>query len=159
MSSLTVFGLLCLAMAIQPGFADLIGYKIVVKTGDKLAAGTGANVFISLFGSKGTTGRIPLPHHHNDSFQRGVTDEFNVTSFNVGRIHSIEIGHDNVGLFAGWFLDHVIVTQALAELDDNTEKPGCTIYRFDYNNWIAKDEGDHSLVKSIKVASTDVKPA
>ncbi|XP_059165225.1 lipoxygenase homology domain-containing protein 1-like [Physella acuta] len=159
MSSLTVFGLLCLAMSIQPGFADLVEYKIVVKTGDKLGAGTGSNVFISLFGSRGTTGRIPLAHQHKNSFQRGVQDEFNVSYFNVGRVHSIEIGHDNVGLLSGWFLDHVIVTQAVAAVDEHNVKPGSTTYRFDYNNWISKHEGDGSLVKTIKVASTDVKPA
>ncbi|XP_059165226.1 lipoxygenase homology domain-containing protein 1-like [Physella acuta] len=159
MSYVTAFGFLCLVVVIQSGFAELVEYKILVKTGNKFKAGTNANIFISLFGSRGTTGRIPLPHQDKNSFERGSKDEFTVTSFNVGRVNSIEIGHDNRGIMAGWFLDYVIVTQAVAAVDENIVKPGSTTYRFDYNNWIAIDEGDRSLVKTIKVTSTEVKLA
>ena len=34
----------------------------------------------------------------------------NVSTYNgVGDISNIEIGHDNTGVSAGWFLSHVIV--------------------------------------------------
>ena len=36
-------------------------------------------------------------------------DEFVLKSFNLGVIEKLQIGHDNKGGGAGWFLDHIEV--------------------------------------------------
>ena len=47
-------------------------YKIKVKTGDVLNAGTDADVHMCLYGDKGNTGKIPLKNaiHTNNKFER-----------------------------------------------------------------------------------------
>ncbi|XP_059165220.1 lipoxygenase homology domain-containing protein 1-like [Physella acuta] len=148
-----IFCLLCLVLFIRPGFSKTIDYKITIKTGDVDTAGTDASVFITIFGSSGSTKKHYLP----GSFERGDVDTFiKVNDENVGQIQSIEIGHDNGGTKPGWYLDYVTIDQPVAAISDNNFKPGFTHYLFSFNNWIAADDGDKSLVKKVNVTRADV---
>ena len=74
-------------------------------TGDKSNAATGARVYIVLYGKKGNSGKLWL---EGGTFKRGRTDVFNVeVAQKLAPIEKIDIGHDNSGVGAGWFLDHV----------------------------------------------------
>ncbi|XP_059165227.1 lipoxygenase homology domain-containing protein 1-like [Physella acuta] len=152
MKMAAIFCLLCLVAFIRPGISQNIEYKITVKTGDVKNAGTDASVFITIFGSRGTTGR----HYLRGSFERRDVDTFQVNDKNVGRIRFIEIGHDNGGNKPGWYLDYVTIDQPVAAVNDNDIGSGSTHYLFSFNNWIAADEGDKSLVKNIYVTRANV---
>lgn len=82
-----------------------------MTTGDKKNAGTSAKVYCMLYGgSKGkqSSGKIWLD---SGVFQRSRTETFKVdVPTNLSPLSKVEIGHDNAGVGAGWFLDQVIVT-------------------------------------------------
>ena len=54
-------------------------YKVNVKTGDVLGAGTDANVFMVIFGEHGDSGELALKNSetYKDKFERNHTDVFN----------------------------------------------------------------------------------
>lgn len=52
-------------------------YLVDVYTGDVRGAGTDASVFITLFGDKATSARLPLPGGKS-LFERGKKDSFQV---------------------------------------------------------------------------------
>ncbi len=64
-------------------------------------------------------------------------DEFVIECPNVGELNKIQIGHDNKGLAAGWFLDTVWV-------EDLTTK---RTYEFPCNKWLAKNEDDGQITR------------
>ena len=71
-------------------------------------AGTGARVFIVLYGGKNKedcSGKIWLD---NGKFERGRTDIFNIDiAALLSPLDKIEIGHDNSGVGPGWYLEQV----------------------------------------------------
>lgn len=64
-------------------------YEIVTVTGDKLNAGTNANVFITLYGKHGISPKINLRNTSEDPFERNKSDIFVVKSNCVGPIDKI----------------------------------------------------------------------
>jgi hypothetical protein len=75
----------------------LARYRIVVRTADKLEAGTDAHVFIVLMGTLGSSEEWPLSkltqvkrsgsvHFHKNKFERGQTDEFEFDCVNLGEL-------------------------------------------------------------------------
>ncbi|CAG5136848.1 unnamed protein product, partial [Candidula unifasciata] len=105
-------------------------YEVVTVTGDKTGAGTNANVFMTLYGKTGTTGKIHLKNVDKASFQSGSTDTFRFKS-NC---------HDNTGLAPGWYLERVVVT----DLKNPQWK-----YFFPCGQWLAKDEGTGDICKDL----------
>ncbi|KAL5009405.1 hypothetical protein ScPMuIL_014986 [Solemya velum] len=93
-----------------------ITYNIEVHTGTKKYAGTDANVFIKMCGSKGTTKKIGLDDEKNN-FERDMWDRFDREALDVGPLEKIIIGHDNFGPGAGWFLDKVKVTRYITKAE------------------------------------------
>ena len=91
-------------------------YKVTTRTSANRGAGTDANVFVEVFGERGTTGRRPLDTSA-DNFARGATDVFVFESPFLGEIQSVKIGHDNSGFGPAWRLDEVLVEDATAEAD------------------------------------------
>lgn len=53
-------------------------YKVNVKTGDVIGAGTDANVFMIIFGENGDSGELALKNSetYKDKFERDHTDVF-----------------------------------------------------------------------------------
>jgi len=88
--------------------AEKCPYKITVHTSDIRFAGTDANVFIEVLGTRGgkpaSSGRVPLNSSKND-FERGAVDVFNLTLPNVGEVQRIVIGHDDAGAGGSWHLN------------------------------------------------------
>jgi hypothetical protein len=51
----------------------LVKYHIAVTTGDRRGAGTDANVFITVFGQTGDSGKRQLTNHLQNCFERAHT--------------------------------------------------------------------------------------
>ncbi len=66
-------------------------YKIRVHTADVRNAGTDANVFLMIFGSKGDSGELALKNSetHRDKFERGQTDDFTFSLLSLGKTYSL----------------------------------------------------------------------
>ncbi|XP_059213530.1 lipoxygenase homology domain-containing protein 1 [Centropristis striata] len=117
-------------------------YTLRIKTGDKKYAGTDANVFMILYGTKDDTGLINLKASktHKNKFEQGMIDEFIVESVDIGPPKKLRIGHDNRGGgSAGWFLDWVeIDAQSLGQK-----------LRFPCGRWLDKGEDDGAIVRDL----------
>uniref|UniRef100_A0A8C9YR90 Lipoxygenase homology PLAT domains 1 n=1 Tax=Sander lucioperca TaxID=283035 RepID=A0A8C9YR90_SANLU len=115
-------------------------YTVRIKTGDKKYAGTDANVFMILYGTKDDTGIINLKASktYRNKFERGMIDEFIVEAVDIGPLKKLRVGHDNCGS-AGWFLDWV-------EID--APSLGQKL-RFPCGRWLDKGEDDGAIVRDI----------
>ena len=71
-----------------------------VTTGDVDCAGTDANVYINILGSKGETGRIKLAKSQTflNKFERGHVDIFQLETMDIGDLHQVILEHDNRGI-------------------------------------------------------------
>ncbi|KAG7499250.1 lipoxygenase-likey domain-containing protein 1 isoform X1 [Solea senegalensis] len=117
-------------------------YTVRIKTGDKKYAGTDANVFMILYGTKDDTGIINLKASktHKNKFERGMIDEFTVEAVELGQLKKLRIGHDNCGGgTAGWFLDWV-------EID--APSMGQKL-RFPCGRWLDKGEDDGAIIRDL----------
>ncbi|XP_064294800.1 lipoxygenase homology domain-containing protein 1 [Phalacrocorax carbo] len=116
-------------------------YTVKVKTGDKKNAGTDANVFITLYGSKDDTGIVSLKASkiNKNKFERGKVDEFTVESVDIGNLKKIKIGHDNKGNSTGWFLEWVEI--------DAPSLGQCL--KFPCGRWLDKSEDDGAIERII----------
>uniref|UniRef100_A0A8C4UPX1 Lipoxygenase homology domains 1 n=1 Tax=Falco tinnunculus TaxID=100819 RepID=A0A8C4UPX1_FALTI len=116
-------------------------YTVKVKTGDKKNAGTDANVFIALYGSKDDTGIVSLKASkiNKNKFEHGKVDEFTVESVDIGDLKKIKIGHDNKGNSTGWFLEWVEI--------DAPSLGQCL--RFPCGRWLDKSEDDGAIERII----------
>ncbi|MFE7541015.1 PLAT/LH2 domain-containing protein [Streptomyces platensis] len=108
-------------------------YRIAVYTGNKDGAGTDANVYITINGTRGFV-KHKLDNSE-DNFERGKTDRFTLGLRDVGRIKSITIRHNNKGEKPGWYLNRVTI-------DGNAKFP---CYR-----WLATDEDDGNTWVNIR---------
>ena len=126
-------------------------FEIITVTGDRLGAGTDANVFVTIFGSRGRTEKLPLHSKTVDTFERGQSDVFIVPSLgsffkyfsvrqhfdplyshNVGTMKKIRIEQDGRGRGSDWFLERVVVT--------DQQRPHEKYY-FVCNGWLNDKEG------------------
>ena len=82
-------------------------YEVVVVTGDKLNAGTKANVFMTLFGKTGVTPKIRLHNNTKSVFDRGSSDVFLIHTNCVGPMTKLRIEHDGTGMASGWYVERV----------------------------------------------------
>ncbi|XP_006835208.1 PREDICTED: lipoxygenase homology domain-containing protein 1 [Chrysochloris asiatica] len=115
-------------------------YEVVTATGDVRGAGTDANVFITIFGENGLSPKLHLTSKSESAFEKANVDVFRVRTNNVGLIYKIRIEHDNTGLNASWYLNHVIVT--------DMKRPHLRYY-FNCNNWLSKVEGDRQWCRDL----------
>ena len=115
-------------------------YHVAVKTGDKMGAGTDANVYMQLFGEENDSGIIQLKASNNrNKWERDQIDEFTVESVGLGDLKKIRLGHDDKGLKAGWYVSHV-------EIDCPSLG---TFWRFPVGKWFANDEEDGLVERDI----------
>lgn len=109
-------------------------YSITVYTGDVDDAGTDANVFISIYGSKGSTEEFQLDSGDND-FERGSVFNASFDLNDLGDLRAIHIRHDNYGPRPGWWLDKVDIR------NEESNKS----WSFPCHRWLARDELDHRI--------------
>jgi hypothetical protein len=93
----------------RPTSSQGLKYSIIVETGDVRGAGTDANVFVALSGSKGHTEKKKL-ESHPENFERGRKDEFTIKSeSDLGMIETVHVSHDNTGPSPAWYIEKVTV--------------------------------------------------
>ncbi|XP_048065057.1 lipoxygenase homology domain-containing protein 1 isoform X2 [Megalobrama amblycephala] len=109
-----------------------VKYEIIVITGDVKEAATDANVFITLYGVNGDSGKRALKQKFRNLFERGQTDRFLLEMLDLGELLRIRVEHDNTSTSAGWFLECVEVT--------NTANWVTTI--FVCGKWLDKNKAD-----------------
>jgi hypothetical protein len=116
-------------------------YQVRTVTGSKMGAGTDANVYITIFGANGNTGRRSLSGRMMNCFERNQTDEFPLlVEDDLGELSKVIIGHDNSGPGPAWYLDEVIINE------------GARSWRFPCNKWLDATEGDHKIERELPVA-------
>ncbi|XP_033890281.3 lipoxygenase homology domain-containing protein 1-like [Acipenser ruthenus] len=109
-----------------------VKYEIIIITGDEKGAGTDANVFITIYGSSGDSGKRALQQKFRNLFERGRTDRFIVEMLDLGEIHKVKVEHDNSSMSPGWLLDRVEIT--------NTATGVTTLFLC--GKWLDKKRGD-----------------
>uniref|UniRef100_A0AAV2IX71 PLAT domain-containing protein n=1 Tax=Knipowitschia caucasica TaxID=637954 RepID=A0AAV2IX71_KNICA len=122
------------AMSLVP-----VKYEIIVITGEEKGAGTDANVFITIYGSNGDSGKRQLRQKFRNLFERGQTDRFLVEMLDMGELQKVRMEHDNSGLGPGWFLDRVEVT--------NTANGVTTIFLC--GKWLDTKRADGQIVRTL----------
>ncbi|XP_013396607.1 lipoxygenase homology domain-containing protein 1 isoform X2 [Lingula anatina] len=88
-------------------------YEVSVYTGRRWAADCDANLYITLCGSKGDSGKRQLYHSlENDcKFQREQVDVFKLEAVSLEDLTKVVVSHDGRGHGAGIFLDKVVVKE------------------------------------------------
>jgi len=107
----------------KPGFKQ---YSLQVVTADVLGAGTDANVFCMIVGSKARTGKIELGEDESNSrFEHGSVDTFTIdVESDLGEVKELVLGHDNKGGGSDW----IVKEARLADLGTQS------VYSFACNN-------------------------
>ncbi|AUX42368.1 lipoxygenase [Sorangium cellulosum] len=87
-----------------------VDYKIVVRTGNRLGAGTDADITVVLVGTRGESGPHRLDRRFHDDFVAGAEDVYDIQADDVGEL--ILLRFTNGGELAGsdWLLDFARVT-------------------------------------------------
>ncbi|KAI5096357.1 lipoxygenase-like domain-containing protein 1, partial [Silurus meridionalis] len=112
-----------------------VTYELIVITGDEKGAGTDANVFLTVFGSNGDSGRRQLRQKLRNLFERGRTDRFSIELLDMGELLRVCIEHDNSGISPGWLLNRVEIT--------NTANGVTTVFPCD--KWLDKNKADGKI--------------
>uniref|UniRef100_A0A2K6GSY1 Lipoxygenase homology PLAT domains 1 n=1 Tax=Propithecus coquereli TaxID=379532 RepID=A0A2K6GSY1_PROCO len=109
-----------------------VKYEVIVTTGYEPGAGTDANVFVTIFGANGDTGKRELKQKMRNLFERGSTDRFFLETLELGELRKVRLEHDSSGYCSGWLVDKVEIT--------NTSTGVATI--FNCGRWLDKKRGD-----------------
>ncbi|WAR01120.1 LOXH1-like protein, partial [Mya arenaria] len=114
-------------------------YIITVSTGDYPNAGTDANVFVLLHNGKKKqdSGKVWLSDR---KFKRGMTEIFNINLQSMlSPLTSLEIGHDDTGVAAGWHCEQVIVYCPNTGIEQF----------FPCRKWLSTSEGDGLIQRTL----------
>ncbi|XP_028314075.1 lipoxygenase homology domain-containing protein 1 isoform X3 [Gouania willdenowi] len=114
-----------------------IKYEIIIITGDVKGGGTDANVFITIYGVNGDSGKRHLQQRFRNLFERGQTDRFVVEMLDLGELLKVKVEHDASSSSSGWFLEFVEVT--------NTANSVTTI--FHCGKWLDKCKADGQIYR------------
>uniref|UniRef100_A0A8D0DE08 Lipoxygenase homology PLAT domains 1 n=1 Tax=Sander lucioperca TaxID=283035 RepID=A0A8D0DE08_SANLU len=112
-----------------------VKYEIIVITGDLKGAGTDANVFISIYGVNGDSGKRHLRQTFRNLFERGRTNRFVLEMLDLGELLRVKVEHDSTGCGCGWYLECVEVT--------NTANSVTTI--FQCGKWLDTGKADGQI--------------
>ena len=74
-----------------------VNYNIVVQTGNEFRCGTNANVFITIYGSNGDSGKQPLSQSKRDLFARNAKNNF--------ELEAVDLGKNQAHLWDHWDLE------------------------------------------------------
>ena len=118
-------------------------YLIWIKTGNRKNAGTDANVYVQLCGSRGISQEF-LIGTAKSCFETNKEDGFHIVcDYDWGILDSINIRHDNTGNGPGWFIESIRIKYVNGDIS----------YYFAVNRWLAKDADDRQISRNIKVTS------
>ncbi|WNZ63964.1 PLAT/LH2 domain-containing protein [Myxococcus sp. MxC21-1] len=86
-----------------------VEYKLTIRTGTKLGAGTDANISIVLVGTRGQSAPCVLDKHFHNDFEAGAEDEYALASEDLGDLVLLRFSNAG-GVAADWLLDWATVT-------------------------------------------------
>lgn len=110
-----------------------VKYEVIVTTGFEKGAGTDANVFVTVFGVNGDSGKRALKNKLWNLFERGRTNRFYLETLDLGELKKVRIEHDNSGMASsGWLLERVEITNSATGVS--------TI--FPCGKWLDENRGD-----------------
>lgn len=112
-----------------------VKYEIIVITGDVSGGGTDANVFITLYGVNGDSGKRQLRQKFRNLFERGQTDRFLLEMLDLGELLRVKVEHDSTSSGCGWYLECVEIT--------NTANSVTTI--FQCGKWLDAYKADRQI--------------
>ncbi|XP_077943299.1 lipoxygenase homology domain-containing protein 1 [Gasterosteus aculeatus] len=112
-----------------------VKYEIIVITGDVKDGGTDSNVFITIYGVNGDSGKRHLRQSFRNLFERGRTNRFVLEMLDLGELLRVRVEHDGSSLHCGWFLECVEVT--------NTANSVTTI--FQCGKWLDRRKADGQI--------------
>uniref|UniRef100_A0A914LUF9 PLAT domain-containing protein n=1 Tax=Meloidogyne incognita TaxID=6306 RepID=A0A914LUF9_MELIC len=133
-------------------------YTITVLTGNRWAADTEADLYITLVGAGGVESeRLWLRQEFTNWLQSGANGQrfrqnhsdsfqFRVPS-RLGILKKLTIGHDCKGYGAGIFIDRIMVTEDEEASDD------CRQFLFLCNKWLDSGQVDGKLERTIRLSS------
>lgn len=105
----------------------LIPYHILIAPSKKLGGSMfTANPWICISGELGETGVLQIPRNML---------EMTFECQNLGKLTTVQIGHDNSGLYAKWLVEYVMVRNEITG----------HIYKFPCGRWLGKGMDDGSL--------------
>ncbi|RMC16365.1 hypothetical protein DUI87_06692 [Hirundo rustica rustica] len=116
-----------------------VKYETIVVTGFEKGAGTDANVFITIYGLNGDSGRRALKHKFRNLFERGKTNRFYLETLDMGELKKVRIEHDNSGLAPGWLVERVEITNSAT---------GVTTI-FPCGKWLDENRGDGVICRDL----------
>jgi hypothetical protein len=119
-------------------------YAIEFNTSDIPMAGTDAEVYVNIIGSKGDTGEIHIESVRSD-FERGDINTFNVYARDVGKVKKLKVWHDGKKLGAGWHLASAAVTN----------KRSWKHWEFLCDEWLDVKKGDGSICRELITGAVD----
>lgn len=109
-------------------------FYVEVKTSNKSKAGTDSNIWLTIYGSKGSTGEINLGTYAagGNDFEKNDLDCFYI-GYNVaklGTIEKIKIRKEDNGIGPDWHLDYIKISEEVGY-----EQEGQSV-TFDIDQWI-----------------------
>lgn len=122
-------------------------YMLSVQTMNEPGAGTTAQVTVTLYGSKGTSG-AQLLNEDPDNFETGASDTFAIECTPLGKIQRMRLEHDSAGADSSWKVGRVSVRDAVKNE---------TTY-FHCNRWLASDRGAFETVIELAAVSDSTPP-
>lgn len=107
-------------------------------------AGTSANVFVTVEGSRRSSGKCHVTAG-TAGFERGsvIRTDFQYPA-DLGHIRRLTIGHDNSGFGSDWFLDQVVLYQNATPQDKLYFKCG---------QWLSRTQGDGMIERTLEASS------
>ncbi|XP_070194990.1 lipoxygenase homology domain-containing protein 1-like isoform X2 [Littorina saxatilis] len=125
-------------------------WKVYVRTSDIEGAATCAQVYLTVYGSKGVSPPLPLGDgsSSSDNFWRGKEVKFQVNAGRIGEIRKIRLEHDNRNPDPAWHVESVRMVDMATEEE----------LFFPINRWLAEDKDDGQLHREFPVMSPGVAP-
>lgn len=120
---------------------ETTNYRIIVDTGDMDGAGTDANVFLTIFGSNGSSDERQLDNSQ-DNFEQGSSDNFDLETLDLGDLIRLRVRRDNSGPRPGWFLKRIVVRNEFTN----------QMWTFPCDRWFAKDEPPFSTDQNLTLS-------
>ena len=100
-------------------------FRVIIKTGNMLGAGTNAHVFLSFGDGINQVNSFPPVE---DNFERGRTVTFDTPSkVPISTVCQMTLGHDRAGFFSDWYVDYVTIQNSISS------------WTFPINGWIGRD--------------------
>jgi hypothetical protein len=85
-------------------------HYVTIQTGRRDGAGTDANIYIQLRGTRGDSRDFLLDKPNYDDFERGDRDTYHLGEFDIGTLTHVALRNDGANSGADWFVEWVCIS-------------------------------------------------